>query len=141
MNLLSKQTRIRDIQSPESIRLLVDSFYTAVRQDELLGPVFEAQIKDWDAHLPTMYRFWEKLLLDKDGYEGNPFQKHLSLSVTQDHFTTWLELFTQTLDQNFAGPVTEKAKKLTRNIAATFQLRMGISPKNPEYAIPDYARP
>ena len=60
-----------DIQSPTDIRLLVDSFYSKARQDELLAPIFDHAISDWEHHLPTMYQFWERLLLGSTDYNGN----------------------------------------------------------------------
>ena len=41
----------------------VRRFYDAARADDLLGPVFNGWIKDWDAHLTTMDSFWSGALL------------------------------------------------------------------------------
>ena len=133
--------RLSDIDSLESIRFLVDSFYSNVREDELIGPIFEDEINDWDVHLPKMYQFWERLLFGTGEYQGNPFQKHVSLPVAKEHFTSWVNLFVRTVDERFAGPKAEEAKRLARSIAGTFQLRMGIIPDDPRYAVPDYSRP
>lgn len=129
-----------DIDRKERIPLLVDSFYSHVREDGLLGPIFEQAIPDWNKHLPTMYRFWERLLFGTGAYAGNPFQKHVGLPVEQGHFNRWVALFIQTVDEHFLGPKAEEAKALARRIAATFQLRMGMTPDNPEYAVPNYTR-
>ncbi|MFT4580014.1 MAG: hemoglobin [Nitrospinales bacterium] len=129
-----------DIQSPTDIRLLVDSFYGKARQDELLAPIFDHAITDWEHHLPTMYQFWERLLLGSTDYNGNPFSKHLNLSLDSEHFVRWLELFNQTLDENFSGTKTEETKRLASNIAGSFQLRMGITPTNNNYETINYSR-
>lgn len=139
MKVLAGDTQLSDIDSQESIRFLVDSFYSNVRQDELLGPIFDRAIGDWEAHLPTMYQFWERLLFGTGDYQGNPFQKHVNLPVEKEHFTSWVQLFTQTIDENFFGPRAEQAKTKARNIASTFQLRMGIIPDDVEHAISDYS--
>ena len=60
-----------DIQSPTDIRLLVNYFYNKARQDELLSPIFDHAISDWEQHLPTMYQFGERLLLGSTDYNGN----------------------------------------------------------------------
>ena len=53
MNTLKKITQLEDIKQ------LVDTFYRRVREDELLGPVFEEKIQEnWPRHLDIMYRFW-----------------------------------------------------------------------------------
>jgi len=142
MNALSitSNTQLTDIQTPENIQLMVDSFYNNVRQDGILEPVFSEFIDDWEAHLPIMYRFWEKLLFGKDGYRRNPFQKHVNLPVSKEHFTRWVELFTQTIDENFSGPKADEAKTLATNIANSFQARMGLNPEGVEYAPIHYSR-
>jgi hemoglobin len=129
-----------DVQSSTDIRLLVDSFYSKARQDELLAPIFDHAISDWEHHLPTMYQFWERLLLGSTDYNGNPFSKHLDLSLESEHFTRWLEIFNRTLDENFYGPKTEETKRLARNIAGSFQLRMGITPENNNFEKINYSR-
>ena len=47
-----------DIRSMDDVIKLVDIFYGKVREDELIGPIFEAKIQDnWAKHLNIMYRF------------------------------------------------------------------------------------
>jgi len=115
---------MKDIQNIEDIRILVDRFYTKVRADELLGPVFETRIQDWGPHLDTMYRFWNAALFQVREYVGNPFMKHASLPVDGQHFERWIELFYQTLDENFDGPTAQEAKKRAMIMANTFYNRM-----------------
>ncbi|MCA9482248.1 MAG: group III truncated hemoglobin [Nitrospina sp.] len=129
-----------DISSQGHIRILVDSFYEKVRQDSDLAPIFEEHIRDWQTHLPIMYRFWERLLFGTGTYDGNPFAKHLPLPLEKRHFESWVRLFTHTVNEHFEGPIAEKSKQLARNIAGTFQLRMGIEPENARHAIPHYSR-
>ena len=51
----------QDQITEESIRSLVNRFYAKVRNDEDLGPVFQADIgdrdEDWWSHLQIMYDF------------------------------------------------------------------------------------
>ena len=45
-----------DIATTEDVQQLVDTFYTAVRTDDIIGPVFNTIIGDqWAHHLPKMY--------------------------------------------------------------------------------------
>jgi hemoglobin len=39
------------------IERLVRGFYEKVRADEMLAPVFEARIRDWEPHLQRSLRF------------------------------------------------------------------------------------
>lgn len=104
-----------DIKDFDDIKTLIDRFYTQVRADEVIGPIFnEVAHINWETHLPVMYDFWEYLLLNGKNYTGNPIQKHFDLheryALSGEHFDRWLLLFQQTVDQNFSGPIAEDAK-------------------------------
>lgn len=117
----------RDITTADDVRTLVDSFYEKVNRDDLLAPVFNevAGVK-WAEHLPTMYRFWESMLLGAGTYQGAPFPKHAVLPVQKEHFARWLALFVETVDGHFEGPKAEEAKGRAASIADTFAQRMGL---------------
>ena len=121
-------TPATDIEGEQDIKLLVDSFYETIREDDLVGPVFNERIEDWSKHLPTMYAFWGHMLFGQKGYQGNPMAKHLDLPVDHHHFARWVELFIETVDKHFVGQKAEQAKGAARSIAHTFQIRMGIHP-------------
>lgn len=114
----------RDIRSRTDIEKLVDSFYAKVFEDPLLAPVFASV--DWPHHKPIMYNFWSSILLGDQSYQGNPFQKHIPLVIDQTHFTRWLTLFTQTVDENFNGEKATEAKQRAYSIAGIFQHRLGL---------------
>lgn len=101
----------KDITELDDIKLLVDTFYQQVREDELLSPIFNGIIKDrWPEHLEKMYRFWQTVLLQEHTYFGSPFPPHAKLPVAQLHFDTWLKLWRSTVDANFEGEKAEEAK-------------------------------
>ena len=114
-----------DITGETDIKRLVDTFYDKVNQDELLGPIFNAVAHvDWARHLPTMYDFWSSVLFGTMRYKGRPFPKHLGLPVGSEHFQRWLQLFYQTVQENFAGPKAEEAQAKALNIASMFEYKM-----------------
>ena len=114
-----------DIKQREDIIILVDKFYEKVKSDPLLGPVFSHV--DWPHHLPVMYDFWSSMLLGDQTYGGNPLQKHLHLAIERDHFSQWLGLFKETVNENFEGEKAEEVKMRAQSIAAIFQLKMGLT--------------
>ena len=124
----NKEQLKTDIIGNEEIRVLVDKFYETIRQDDILGPIFNEKVEDWSKHLPTMYLFWESILFRRGGYSGNPFAKHINLPVDREHFTRWLTLFQATVDELFEGPKAEQAKEASKSIAHSFQVRMGLDP-------------
>jgi len=106
----------KEIENEADIKRLVDAFYARVREDELLSPVFEEVAGiDWESHLPRMYAFWETILLNKAGYKGNPVLKHVNLAMktplSESHFTRWLGLWNETVDQFFQGQRAQVAKE------------------------------
>jgi hemoglobin len=115
-----------DIENSEDIKLLIDTFYTKVRGDEVIGYIFnDIAHVDWPHHLPKMYAFWEFLLLGKDSYQGNPLEAHRKLNekvrLTEAHFDQWLKLFHQTIDELFSGKNAEEAKNRSQLIALTWK--------------------
>lgn len=106
---------------------MVDTFYARVNKDELLSPIFnDFAGVDWDSHLPRMYSFWESVLFAKEGFKGRPFQKHIPLLISGQHFDRWLLLFTTNLNEHFEGPVTENAKLRANSIAGIFQNKLKV---------------
>lgn len=113
---------MRDIETLEDIRKIVDGFYGKIHQDELLGPIFEEKLAGrWDQHLEKMYRFWQTVLLGEgQTYFGNPFINHAPLPIYQPHFDRWLQLWEQTLSADFEGEKTEEAMTRARKMAYVF---------------------
>ncbi len=107
-----------DITTEQDITLLVHSFYKKVQQDDVLAPVFNQVIKgSWDAHLQIMCDFWSTILLYSKKYLKDPIGKHLPLAIEEKHFTQWLSLFAQTVDEYFEGNTANEAKKRANAIA------------------------
>lgn len=78
------------------IGALVEGFYARVREDDLIGPVFNARITDWGPHLAQMKLFWSSVALSTGVYQGRPMPKHLPLPIDARHFDRWLSLFEAT---------------------------------------------
>jgi hemoglobin len=109
-----------------SIATLVDRFYTRVRQDEILGPVFAEKIgNDWEPHLETMRAFWSSLMLASGRYKGNPMMKHLLLvpRIGSEHFDRWLSIWQQTTAELFppetAATFLSKAQSMAERLLET----------------------
>src|SRR5262249_21275438 len=69
------------------IRDVVAEFYRRARRDGRLGPVFEAQVNEWDAHLARMNDFWSAALLRTGRYSGRPVETHRRIGgLSARHF-------------------------------------------------------
>lgn len=75
------------------IDTLVEGFYARVRDDALIGPIFDERIEDWGPHLEQMKLFWSSVALSTGVYQGRPMPKHLPLPIDAGHFDRWLEIF------------------------------------------------
>ena len=122
--------KARDIESSDDVRHLVDSFYDRVRRDEVLGPVFNTIITDWSYHLPILYSFWEMILLGTGGYTGQVIAKHIAVHqqvpLGEAHFGRWLELWEETLAENFSGPRADEARKRAHLMMDLIKLKIGM---------------
>ena len=78
-----------------SIGALVREFYSRLRRNERLGPIFAREITgDWEPHLEKMTDFWCSVILKTGDYHGRPVPAHLKLKdVTEADFDIWLGLF------------------------------------------------
>lgn len=113
---------MQDIQRQEDIELLVRTFYNKVLENPILAPHFEGI--DFEHHFPRMFDFWGFILLGKEGFTGNVFDKHRQLNVGQEDFDTWLSIFQQTVDSLFEGEIAEKAKSQAALLSYTFSQKM-----------------
>jgi hemoglobin len=114
-----------DITSDSDIKTLVDAFYSKVQNDKIIGPYF-AEL-NWEVHLPRMYSFWSSLLFLTGSYKGFPFAAHAGLpNLSKPHFERWMELFMQTVDEDFAGENAAIIKNKVNQIATVFMIRLGI---------------
>jgi len=122
----------KQLESRKEIDFLVRKFYEKVRTHELLGPVFNEVVQDWENHLVHLSDFWEMILLKTGPSAGkfNPVGVHRNVdaevnhSIEQVHFGNWLELWFATIDQYFEGEVAEFAKEHARRMAHMLFMRI-----------------
>ncbi len=125
-----------EILTIEDIKLLVDAFYTKVREDNLLAPIFNNRIQDkWQFHLEKMYTFWQTVLLEERTYYGSPFVPHAKLPIKKQHFDKWLALFYETIDENFIGEKATEAKWRAEKMAEMFHYKIEYYKTNPDKLI------
>lgn len=113
---------MQTIESRKEISFLVHRFYAKIREDEMLGPIFDKHISEeqWPAHLEKLTDFWESNLLGVSKFRGNPPAAHIQVdknmnhSITQTHFGRWLQLWFDTINTHFEGQLAELAKNRAR---------------------------
>jgi hemoglobin len=119
----------RDIQDRADCERLVRAFYGKALTDTMIGFLFTDVAKlDLEEHVPTITAFWETMLLGAGTYGGGAFAPHVSLhrkaELRRAHFDRWVMLWTETVDELFAGERAELAKAHARRVAAAFHRRL-----------------
>ncbi|MTG97163.1 MULTISPECIES: group III truncated hemoglobin [Myroides] len=111
----------KDIETLEDIKILVDTFYGRVQENEMIGPIFNSKLEGkWPEHLEKMYSFWQTILLEEYTYRGKPFPPHAQLPVNTEHFETWKVIFNGTVDELYEGKIADEAKWRAEKMAAMF---------------------
>lgn len=113
------------------IEEIVRLFYSRVRADARLGPIFAGAIgDDWEPHLNIMFDFWSSMLLGSGRYNGRPRPKHMVLRdvVKPEDFDIWLDLFAASTTQ-VAGPeIAALFMDRAQRVAESFKLSMFFDP-------------
>ncbi|PYS99743.1 MAG: hypothetical protein DMF63_10475 [Acidobacteria bacterium] len=130
---------MKDVESRTDIDRLMNVFYERALGDSVIGYIFTDVAKlDLEHHLPIIGDFWESLLFGTPTYQKhgrNPMLVHKELHakspLTPQHFERWLELFTATIDDLFAGENADHLKVRAGAIAARMLDFLGIASATP----------
>lgn len=112
------------------IHAVVHGFYDRIREDALLGPIFNGAIapQDWPHHLGKMCDFWSSTLLRSGRYDGRPLPPHLAIpELGEAHFRRWLELFQTTVTQLCPPDVARLFMDRALRIAHSFRLAIAFN--------------
>lgn len=107
-----------------SLRELVHTFYARVRQDELIGPLFNDAVHDWPDHLERLQAFWSSVMLTSGRYKGRPLPAHLQHAgrINNRSFERWLALWGETTNEMFDSSVAAALQEKASRIAESLQL-------------------
>jgi hemoglobin len=125
--------RVHDIESRADCERLVRAFYGRALEDPIIGFLFTDVARlDLEAHVPRITSFWETILLGAQSYGGGAFRPHAELHLKaplrRAHFEQWLNLWTRTVDELFAGERAELAKSHAVRVARAFHQRLQSIP-------------
>ena len=116
-----------DVINIDNIENIIKRFYADMLKDPIIGFIFTDVAKiHLESHLPIIVDFWadivlEKQLSDKKRYSGNALHKHLQLNeqipLKPGHFTRWLYLFNQAVNDLHTGANAELMKTRAELVA------------------------
>lgn len=117
----------------DGILKLIRSFYVDARQHSVLGPIFNAQITDWPAHLDKIADFWALQTGGRSRYRGGFAGAHMSLGLQSEHFQHWLGLWELNNGRHLAlreaGELNALAHELGRRLfTITLNRRAVVNP-------------
>jgi hemoglobin len=116
-----------DMITEESLAELVPAFYARVRQDALIGPLFNEAVDDWGEHLGKLTAFWSSVMQTSGRYKGSPLVAHLRhiYAIKPVMFERWLEIWAETtadlMPPEAAAAMQEKAARIAES------LQLGLS--------------
>lgn len=109
---------MHDIENENDISKWLHKFYEKLLADPITAPKFDHL--HLPEHMDKIIQFWAFVLLDKEGYKTNVFERHMHLHLEKQHFSIWIKYFIETTDEMFTGERAETAKKRALMIASTF---------------------
>ena len=119
---------MHDIDNREDILHLMESFYEKALKDGVIGYFFtEVAPLNMEIHMPLIVDFWETVLFDKAIYKSNVLQVHQHIhklsAFRAEHFTRWVSLFAQTVNELYSGEKAEMAKQRAESIATIMKIK------------------
>ena len=120
--------------SEDQIARLIPGFYARVRDDALIGPVFDNAIGDWEHHLGKLVDFWSSVMLTSGRYKGNPVAAHLKHlpTITPPMFDRWLMLWAdvtgEMLPAAAAAALQQKAARIADSLKLALYFRLPPAP-------------
>ncbi len=113
----------------EVIGRVVEAFYAKARKDPALGPVFNALVEDWDAHIEKVSAFWRYATRLDRTYDARDFMpahvRHPQIQASL--LPQWLLLFRQTAREvctaDVAGILIDIAERMAVSIEISLRRR------------------
>ena len=110
--------------SEAELSALIPAFYARVRQDDLIGPLFNRAIQDWPHHLEKLTAFWSSVMRSTGRYKGSPMAAHAQHkdTITPAMFTRWLALWGEVTGEMLAPEGAAAMQAKAASIAESLQL-------------------
>ena len=114
---------------------MLEIFYRKAFADDLIGHFFTTVVPlDLPTHIPVIAAFWESIIFNTQSYRKNVMQVHEHISslshIKRQHLDRWVQLFSETVDETFAGPHAELMKQRARSVATLMDIKINHKPLN-----------
>ena len=119
----------RDIKNRDDLYIIVKEFYKNLLLNNDMKKIFEKfnDKNKLEQHLRTLVDFWDNILFYSNTYQKNAMQPHVDLHNKEPfhnkHFEIWLDLFNQSVDNNFEGNNAHTIKTRALSIATIMKIK------------------
>lgn len=117
----------------ENINGMVVFFYTKIlKSNNEVSTVFSDALGSdlkgdvWQVHIEKLTNFWAMQTLGAWGYEGSPLAVHFDLPIKSEMFTSWLDMFFETIDSMYEEKTGQIFKDRATIIAGNFKRNLGL---------------
>lgn len=116
------------IVTEQDVALLVPAFYARVRNDDLLGPIFDGAIYDWPHHLEKLEAFWSSVMLTSGRYKESPMAAHVrhEKQMSKEAFGRWLQIWSETSSELLSPSAAAGFQERAARIAESLQLGLAF---------------
>lgn len=118
------------LDNRQHVNTLVRTFYGKIQDDDMLGPIFNSRISNWEDHFELLTDFWSTVLRLEISFKGNPARAHVEVdqatggTITPIHFGRWLQIWFETIDELFIGRNAQIVKDQARIMSTNLYLMM-----------------
>lgn len=127
MNNSAGTTLYDRIGGQEGLLTLLTAFYADVRQQQLIGPIFQTHVEDWPAHIRHIAEFWARATGGPSRYTGSMPAPHVPLQLAGGHFAAWLGLWEFNCRRHLAPPEAQEMIQLAEGLGARLRQLVTVS--------------
>ena len=115
----------------EDLQRLVDLFYAKVREDEMIGPLFNSAVHNWPEHLAKLGAFWSSVMNCSGRYKGSPMAAHLRhvKAIEPRMFERWIAIWKDTAREQLAQEEADAVIAKAERISESLQLGLFFKPQ------------
>lgn len=120
---------MEDINNRNDINNIVKKFYDKAIPDKIIGHFFTQIIPiNWKEHIETVINFWDSIIFGTSEYKNNPMTAHIHMNtlskMEKKHFERWLQLWTNTINENYKGNTATELINRANSIAKIMEFKM-----------------
>lgn len=114
----------------EGILALIRTFYIDARQHDILGPVFNSHITDWETHMAKITEFWALQTGGPSTYRGGFAGAHLRAGIQSEFFEHWLGLWDYNCQRHLSPELAKQMNALAQELGRRLKMVIeGMPPR------------